>query len=68
MTTVGRHLLGLLVGPVVIGYCVNAIRTGYLSAPSPSSRRDEPWKFWSSVIFMLIIGVVILCGPDLSPH
>jgi|HubBroStandDraft_1064217.scaffolds.fasta_scaffold334022_3 hypothetical protein len=59
----GRRLVELFFAVVLIGVCVQAIRTGeYRGGWRSYSRTDDPFSFWSGVVITLAIGLCFLFG------
>jgi len=59
----GRRLVELFFAVVIIGYCVQAIRSGDFRGSWRSYNRvDEPFAFWSVVLITLAIGLCFLFG------
>jgi hypothetical protein len=60
---VGRRLVELFFAVVLIGSCVQAIRTGsFMGGWRSYCREEEPFSFWSGVLITLAIGLCFLFG------
>jgi hypothetical protein len=58
-----RRLIELFFAVVLIGYSVQAIRTGdFRGSWRTYSRADQPFSFWSGVLITLAIGLCFLFG------
>jgi hypothetical protein len=53
----------LLVGFALVGYCAYGICKGRIVGKlRVFTRRENPWSFWTTVLFTLCIGLLFLLG------
>jgi hypothetical protein len=64
MNTASTHrVIELLIGLALLGYCAYEIYTGKARGAYRSyDRSEEPWSYWTSMVFKLGITAVFLLG------